>query len=115
MGRLIFIKGEEIGMTNPGYQELAQYNDVETHNNYQIMRKKGLFPTKSYGHYSGQIRDNSRTPMQWDGTAHAGFTKATPWLEVAANYPTINVEKELAEGHLMPIIKNLFTCVRIMM
>jgi hypothetical protein len=27
-------------------------------------------------------RDNTRTPMVWDGTAHGGFTTGTPWLPV---------------------------------
>ena len=100
-------QGEEIGMTNPGYQELTQYNDVETHNNYQIMREKGYSHEKAMAIIQAKSRDNSRTPMQWDGTAHAGFTKATPWLEVAANYPTINVEKELAEGQIYAYYQEL--------
>jgi alpha,alpha-phosphotrehalase len=100
-------QGEEIGMTNPGYQELAQYNDVETHNNYQIMRDKGYSHEKAMAIIQAKSRDNSRTPMQWDGTAHAGFTKATPWLEVAANYPTINVEQELAEGKIYTYYQEL--------
>ena len=100
-------QGEEIGMTNPGYQELAQYNDVETHNNYRIMREKGYSHEKAMTIIQTKSRDNSRTPMQWDGTAHAGFTKATPWLEVAANYPTINVEKELAEGQIYAYYQEL--------
>ncbi len=100
-------QGEEIGMTNPGYQELAQYNDVETRNNYQIMRDKGYSHEKAMDIIQAKSRDNSRTPMQWDGTAHAGFTKATPWLEVAANYPTINVEKELAEGKIYTYYQEL--------
>ena len=100
-------QGEEIGMTNPGYQELAQYNDVETHNNYQIMRDKGYSHEKAMTIIQAKSRDNSRTPMQWDGTTHAGFTKATPWLEVAANYPTINVEQELAEGKIYTYYQEL--------
>ncbi len=66
--------GEEIGMTNPGYQELAQYNDVETHNNYQIMRGSAAIPTKVKWTLFRPNSDNSRTPMQWGRTAHAGFT-----------------------------------------
>ena len=27
-------------------------------------------------------RDNTRTPMVWDGTANGGFTTGTPWLPV---------------------------------
>jgi len=42
-------------------------------------------------------RDNSRTPMQWNQTANAGFSEAQPWLKVNANYPTVNVEAALAD------------------
>src|SRR4029077_9590238 len=39
-------------------------------------------------------RDGERTPMQWDGTANAGFSKATPWLRVPPAYKTHNVAAE---------------------
>jgi alpha-glucosidase len=37
-------------------------------------------------------RDPSRTPMQWDAGPHAGFTTAEPWLPVADDFTTANVE-----------------------
>jgi oligo-1,6-glucosidase len=42
-------------------------------------------------------RDNARTPMQWDGTEHAGFTTGTPWIKVNPNYKEINVAAALAD------------------
>jgi alpha-glucosidase len=39
----------------------------------------------------GLGRDPERTPMQWDGTAGAGFTAGAPWLPVADDFKTINV------------------------
>ena len=39
-------------------------------------------------------RDGARTPMQWDATAHAGFSTAEPWLPVADGFGTDNVEQE---------------------
>ncbi len=109
--RLIFIKVKKSAwLLTPGYQELVQYNDVETHNNYQIMRERPH--EKAMDIIQAKSRDNRpyAYAMGRDCSCRL-FTKAT-WLEVASNYPTINVEKELAEGKFMPIIKNLFACVR---
>lgn|SRR6187402_129049 len=39
-------------------------------------------------------RDGERTPMQWDATAHAGFTTGEPWLPIPANFATVNVAAE---------------------
>ena len=39
----------------------------------------------------GVGRDGCRTPMQWDGTASAGFSAAKPWLPLADDYSSENV------------------------
>jgi alpha-glucosidase len=39
-------------------------------------------------------RDGERTPMQWDSSDNAGFSKATPWLPVPPTYKTHNVADE---------------------
>ena len=45
----------------------------------------------------GLGRDPSRAPMQWDASLHAGFTSGLPWLPLAADFRTINVEMERAD------------------
>ena len=40
-------------------------------------------------------RDNSRTPVQWNGEENAGFTAGTPWIPVPDNYKEINAEEAL--------------------
>jgi oligo-1,6-glucosidase len=42
-------------------------------------------------------RDNARTPMQWDASAHAGFSTGTPWLPAQANHTIVNAEAETAD------------------
>ncbi|XP_076066771.1 maltase A3-like [Oratosquilla oratoria] len=54
-------------------------------------------------HYREHSRDPCRTPMQWDATANAGFSKGpSTWLPVNDNYKTLNVKAQLEarESHL---------------
>jgi alpha-glucosidase len=42
----------------------------------------------------GLGRDPERTPMQWDGSENAGFTRGKPWLPIAEDYRRLNVARE---------------------
>jgi alpha-glucosidase len=50
-------------------------------------------------------RDPERTPMQWDATPNAGFSRATPWLPVGSDAERRNVE---AQRHDAGSILNLY-------
>jgi alpha-glucosidase len=49
----------------------------------------------------GLGRDPVRTPMQWDDSVNAGFTRGDPWLPVADDFDINNVEREIADPHSM--------------
>ncbi|WP_214518460.1 alpha,alpha-phosphotrehalase [Staphylococcus pseudintermedius] len=90
-------QGEEIGMTDPHFQSIQQYRDVESLNAYREMHEAGIDEAEILTILGQKSRDNSRTPMQWNDEAHAGFTTGTPWIEVANNYNTVNVEAAMAD------------------
>ena len=87
--------GEEIGMVDPDYDSMADYVDVESINAYQMLLEQGKTPEEAFAIIQAKSRDNSRTPMQWDDSANAGFTTGTPWLKAGKSYPEINVENEM--------------------
>ncbi|HHW4401622.1 TPA: alpha,alpha-phosphotrehalase [Aeromonas hydrophila] len=92
-------QGEEIGMTNPGYQHIDDYQDVESRNIFAIKQAEGMSEAEILAILGAKSRDNSRTPMQWSAAPNAGFTSGTPWLKPAANYSEINAEAALADQH----------------
>lgn len=100
-------QGEEIGMMNPDYDDISSYRDIESHNAYRELKLAGLTHQEAMRIIKQKSRDNSRTPMQWDSSRHAGFTTGEPWLQVAANYPEVNVEKECAEGQIFRYYQEL--------
>ncbi|MFD0951727.1 alpha,alpha-phosphotrehalase [Virgibacillus natechei] len=90
-------QGEEIGMTNPNFNSIESYRDVESLNAYKNLQADGKSDREIIDILKQKSRDNARTPMQWSAEDNAGFTTATPWIPVAANYPEINVEKVVEE------------------
>jgi len=59
-------------------------------------------------------RDPERTPMQWDATPNAGFTSpsARPWLPLAADFATRNVEAQSAHPESMLELTRALLAVR---
>ena len=89
-------QGEEIGMTNPKFESIEQYRDVESLNIYNIKLEEGL----SKEEIIGILKQNLVTTpysMQWNEEMNSGFTTSTPWISVAENYKEINVEKALED------------------
>ena len=87
-------QGEEIGMTNAGYQAIEEYSDVESLNYYGILRREGKSEQEALHIIGERSRDNGRTPMQWTAGTYAGFSEVEPWLSIPENYRYINAELE---------------------
>ena len=92
-------QGEEFGMTNPYFDKIEKYQDVESKNMYKILRDKGLSEEEVLDILMQKSRDNSRTPVQWDDTKNAGFTSGTPWIGIPENYKKINAENALKDNN----------------
>ena len=88
-------QGEELGMTNANFTDLSQYRDVESLNNFEILRDKGMSEESAYNILKVHSRDNARTPMQWTAGENGGFTASMPWIGVNPNYVTINAESQI--------------------
>ncbi len=91
-GTPFIYQGQELGMTNSRFAALDDFNDVLTKNRFALMKREGLAERDIIDLLSIVSRDNARTPMQWDGSANAGFSPGTPWLRVNPNFNEINAE-----------------------
>jgi trehalose-6-phosphate hydrolase len=92
-------QGEEFGMTNPKFDKIDDYRDVESLNMFEIMKNEGLAEQEIIEILKQKSRDNSRTPVQWNASKHAGFTTGTPWIDTAANYKEINAENAMKDSN----------------
>ncbi|CAM3297237.1 alpha,alpha-phosphotrehalase [Pediococcus acidilactici] len=99
-------QGEEIGMSDPNYQSIDDYVDVEALNAYHTLLKSGHSPQDALAIVKSKARDNSRVPMHWDNTKYAGFSKVKPWLK-PTNQQIINVDDELRHGEIFNYYQKL--------
>lgn len=61
----------------------------------------------------GLGRDPERTPMQWSAADHAGFSSARPWLPLAEDFATRNVEVERRDaGSMLSLYRALLALRR---
>lgn len=101
--------GEEIGMVDPDYDNMADYVDVESWHAYEMLQAQGKLPQEAFDIVAKKSRDNSRTPMQWDDSENAGFTTGKPWLKVGTHYKAINVADEMLNGTIRSFYQQIIT------
>jgi oligo-1,6-glucosidase len=89
-GTPFIFQGQEIGMTNFDFESIDELNDIESHNLNKLMKKLFIPASLRWKWIKASSRDNARTPMQWDDSKNAGFSKGRPWLGINKNYRHIN-------------------------
>lgn len=85
-------------MRNGDFRAVEDFEDLNTHDQYQAARSAGRTEEEAMAVCRRHSRDNARTPMQWTGGKHAGFTSGTPWFPVNPNYRELNAEADAAAG-----------------
>ncbi len=96
-GTPFIYQGQELGMLNWRPESADMYEDVQTRWQYEhsALRKS---PDARLRRLWRSSRDSARTPVQWSGEKHAGFTEAEePWFYVNQNYPQINAARQEAD------------------
>lgn len=89
-------QGEELGMTNCPFNTLDNFRDLESINAFHELTEQGKMTEEDMMAAIGyKGRDNARSPMQWDDSAYAGFSTATPWIMVNPNYTKINARDQV--------------------
>ena len=92
-GTPFIYQGQEIGMSNWYPNDPNMYEDVQTRWQY-FNKKTKKSPEKRLQRLWFGSRDSARTPVQWDSTKNAGFSKKKPWFYVNENYKEVNVKKQ---------------------
>ena len=96
-GMPFIYQGQEIGMENVAFENIDQYDDISTLEEYQVAIENGLSKEQALEAVKRYSRDNARVPFQWDDSENAGFTTGTAWLPVSKDYPAINLQHQSAD------------------
>lgn len=96
-GTPIVYQGDEIGMINFPIKTMQDLVDVESRNAYNnFVNEERCAPAEAIARIAPVARDNSRTPMQWSGDRHSGFTTAEkPWYPLNPTGEEIHVHRQM--------------------
>ena len=112
-GTPYFYQGDEIGMTNVCFSDIADYRDINTINRYQQVLYKSGDVNAFMESEKHAARENARTPMHWNDTTNAGFTTGNPWISLHPNFSNgVNVaDQEKEEFSILKYFQRM-TAVR---
>ena len=83
--------GEEIGMHNIIAQNIDEMVDIQGKTHYELALAKGKTEKEALLEGNEHNRDKSRSPMQWNSDAFAGFSKEKTWIKINSDYKKVNV------------------------
>ncbi|KOS05833.1 glycosyl hydrolase [Flavobacterium akiainvivens] len=83
--------GEEIGMHNILANSYDEIVDIQGKTHYKLAIAEEKTENEALTIANSHNRDKSRSPMQWNGSASAGFTTGRPWISVNKGYSSNNV------------------------
>ncbi|MFV5692834.1 alpha-amylase family glycosyl hydrolase [Flavobacterium sp. LT1R49] len=84
--------GEEIGMHNSIAKNLDEMVDIQGRTHYELALAKSKNPDEALIEGNEHNRDKSRSPMQWNGNAFAGFSTQKTWIKINPDYKQVNVQ-----------------------
>jgi alpha-glucosidase len=116
-GTPFLYNGEEIGMTDLILDDAGQFHDAWArwfHD--RAIEARGLTEAEARATSARFTRDRSRSPMQWTGSANAGFSPAgvRTWLPVNADHRLgVNAADQLGDaGSLLSFYRRLLRARR---
>ena len=97
-GTPFIYQGQEIGMDNFVRNDISEFDDIASKDQYQRALGEGFLPEEALHFVNKRSRDNSRTPMQWDNSKNAGFSKdenSKSWIKLTGSQATTNVADQI--------------------
>ena len=97
-GTPFIYQGQEIGMDNFVRNDISEFDDIASKDQYQRTLGEGFSSEEALYFVNKRSRDNSRTPMQWDNSKNAGFSKdenSKSWIKLTGSQATTNVADQI--------------------
>ena len=97
-GTPFIYQGQEIGMDNFVRNDISEFDDIASKDQYQRALGEGFSSEEALYFVNKRSRDNSRTPMQWDNSKNAGFSKdenSKSWIKLTGSQAITNVADQI--------------------
>lgn len=104
--------GEEIGMQDITANNYDEILDIQGKTFYKLALDDGKTGEEALAEGNSHNRDKSRSPMQWDNTVYASFSKVKPWINLHENAKEVNVENAINDENSMLHVYRLLIRLR---